>query len=61
MIRQLSITFIKLFSLFFIFLIPIHAQSQEVYGKVIDEQGKGLPFATLYIQGTTNGTTTNID
>ena len=61
MIRQLSIACIKLFSLLFIFLSPLRSFSQEVKGRVIDENGEGLSFATLYIQGTTNGTTTNID
>ena len=34
-------------------------QTFTVKGRVIDQKGEGLPFATVYIKGTTNGTTTN--
>lgn len=35
--------------------------SAELFGTVTDQQGEPLPFATLYIQNTTKGTTTNIE
>lgn len=31
----------------------------RIEGRVVDENQKGLPFATLYLEGTTIGTTTN--
>lgn len=31
----------------------------QIYGTVSDESGEQLPFATVYIEGTTKGTTTN--
>jgi len=37
------------------------AQAAEVFGRVTDESGKPLPFTTLYVKGTTTGTTTNIN
>ncbi|OJJ21841.1 hypothetical protein BKI52_10310 [marine bacterium AO1-C] len=42
--------------------IPQVAFAQEtvtVKGRVIDKKGEGLPFATVYVKGTTNGTSTN--
>ncbi|MDW3210271.1 MAG: DUF5686 and carboxypeptidase regulatory-like domain-containing protein [Reichenbachiella sp.] len=33
----------------------------ELFGTVTDQQGEPLPYATLYIQNTTKGTTTNIE
>ncbi len=37
------------------------ARANVVKGKVSDEKGEGLPFASVYIKGTTKGTTTNLD
>ena len=31
----------------------------QVSGKITDAQGEALPFASIYVQGTTNGTTSN--
>ena len=39
----------------------IFAQKSAVRGRVVDENGSGLPFATVYVKGTSNGTTTNTD
>ena len=37
------------------------AQAQNlIRGKVVDEKGSGLPFATLLLEGTSMGTTTNL-
>lgn len=35
--------------------------SAQLSGKVIDEKGEPMPFASVYLQGTTHGTTTNPD
>lgn len=46
-----------LYSLFFLFaLVPLHAQ---IVGKVSTLQGEPLPYASVYVEGSTNGTTTN--
>ena len=42
-----------------IFVLPVKAI--PVTGKVTDQQGQPIPFANVYIKGTTTGTTTNID
>ncbi|GJM28698.1 MAG: membrane protein [Cyclobacteriaceae bacterium] len=39
--------------------IPLFAQSFKVEGKVTDENGSGLGFATIHQKNTTNGTTSN--
>ena len=39
----------------------IYAQSNSVSGTVIDENGETLPGVTILEQGTTNGTTTDVD
>ena len=53
----------KLCYLFAIFIFTFsagHAQA-PVEGKVIDENGDPVPFATVLIEGTTKGTSTNSD
>ncbi len=47
-------------------LIPesVRGQSGErfkIAGKVVDEEGNGLPFATIYLENTTIGATSNVD
>ncbi len=44
-------------------LMPLHsfAQNLRVEGKVVDERGEGLVGAGVVIQGTTNGTITDLD
>ncbi len=44
-------------------LMPVHsfAQNLRVEGKVLDERGEGLVGAGVVIQGTTNGTITDLD
>ncbi len=39
----------------------INAQSRTIKGKVTDENGESLPGVTLLIEGTTNGTVTDLD
>ncbi|RYE25539.1 MAG: carboxypeptidase-like regulatory domain-containing protein [Sphingobacteriales bacterium] len=41
--------------------VYIQAIACTLKGKVTDEKGEGLPFATIYVQGTAIGTTANAD
>ena len=43
----------------FMLLVISQLQASKVRGTVTDENAKPLPFATVYVEGTTNGTTTN--
>jgi hypothetical protein len=45
-------------SLFFL-LINTLVFSQSISGRTLDETGQPLPFATIHVKGTTNGTTSN--
>jgi hypothetical protein len=50
----------------FLLLYSILLFTPEVFagtlkGKVTDEKGEALPFATVFIQGTTIGTTSNAE
>lgn len=49
--------------LFFIFCLLLTWQSNAAIltGKIVDESGQPLPFVVVYIDGTTNGTTANVD
>lgn len=38
-----------------------HVLASELFGRVTDQSGEPLPFATLYILNTTKGTTTNLE
>ncbi|MGV3539073.1 MAG: DUF5686 family protein [Rufibacter sp.] len=49
----------KVLLLFCCCLIVAGVQAGTLKGKVTDEKGEGLAFATVYIQGTTDGSTTN--
>ncbi|WP_205500561.1 DUF5686 and carboxypeptidase regulatory-like domain-containing protein [Rufibacter psychrotolerans] len=40
-------------------LLAVEAKAGTLKGKVTDEKGQGLAFATVYLQGTTVGSTTN--
>ncbi len=53
-------TAISIFLLLLAFGIQSSVKAQ-VYGKVTDENEEGLPFATLYVKGTSIGTTTNAE
>jgi len=54
------VQFFRTIFLFLIFaLFALRAIAASVTGKVTDEKGAPVPFVTVYIEGTTNGTTTN--
>jgi len=40
-------------------LQPVSARQTRIYGYILDEQNVGIDLANVYIEGTTNGTTTN--
>lgn len=42
-----------------IIVFSIHSFAAALVGKVTDETGQPLPFVAVYIEGTTEGTTTN--
>ena len=44
----------------FLFLLFLNTITAQVYGTVTDKAGNALPFASVYVQGTTQGTTTNM-
>lgn len=48
-----------LYSVLFLLLFPFLAEAGVLKGKVTDNKGAALPFVTVYIQGTTIGTTAN--
>lgn len=58
---QLTISKLILASLlFFVLIHPIHAgTSGKITGQVTDEHGDPLPGASVVIEGTTRGTTTD--
>jgi len=40
-------------------LLPVLAMATPLRGRITDEKGQGLPFASIYIQETASGTATN--
>lgn len=51
----------KLLTILFCIITLTNAQATKLHGVVTDEGNEPLPFATLYVKGTTNGTTTNLE
>ncbi|MGB4775906.1 MAG: DUF5686 and carboxypeptidase regulatory-like domain-containing protein [Daejeonella sp.] len=53
----------SLCALFIIFLTGLNVQSQTVTisGKITDQEGKPVPFVSIYLKNTSNGTSANID
>jgi len=39
--------------------LTLNAQNYQLHGQVVDENGEGLPFATIHEKNTTKGTTSN--
>ncbi|MCC7444292.1 MAG: carboxypeptidase-like regulatory domain-containing protein [Saprospiraceae bacterium] len=52
---------ISIVSSFFIFLINVSPSWCQINGKIVDTDGLALPFAAIYIEGTTYGTVSNAD
>lgn len=53
--------FMGMVAVFFLMLqsIPLHAQSVNVTGTIVDDTGQALPGVSILEKGTTNGTTTD--
>jgi hypothetical protein len=51
----------KKIPLLLVFLAGAIFATAQVRGKVTDAKGAPLPFVSIYVQGTTNGTTSNLD
>lgn len=49
----------RLLFVFFILLFPVLAQAQGIRGRVIDQDGKPLPFTTIYVSETESGSISN--
>ena len=50
-----------IFSFLLLIIFLHHASAITISGKVTDENDKPVPFASIYIKGTTKGTTSNLD
>ena len=50
-----------LFAVLMLISVNAFGQGQTISGKVLDENGEGLPGATVVVKGTTSGTTTDIE
>ncbi len=49
-------------SLLLFFSILVYSISAiTITGKIIDDNGLPLPFVSVYVEGSTNGTTSNMD
>ena len=46
---------------FFCFQFSLHSQTFILSGKITDSKGNALPFASVIVKGTTNGTNSNVD
>ena len=53
--------FLMLFALLIVCTQLAFAQNRHVKGKVLDENGLGLPGAGVVVKNTTNGTVTDVD
>jgi len=51
--------FTLLFTLFLVPVFNVFSQQLTLSGKIIDDQGKPVPFASVYIKNTTRGTSAN--
>lgn len=47
--------------LMFLFLLAHNGKAARLYGIISGDDGETLPFVSVYVEGTTNGTTTNQD
>lgn len=53
--------FVSLLAVLAIFCIPAYSQVPTITGRIIDEKGSPVPFATVTIKGTKTGTTSDIN
>jgi iron complex outermembrane receptor protein len=51
--------FLKVFTIAFMFMLPLGFMAQTIKGKVTDKSGSSLPYMNVIVKGTTTGTTTN--
>jgi iron complex outermembrane receptor protein len=51
--------FSKLFTIAFMFMLPLGLMAQTIKGKVTDTSGSALPYMNVLVKGTSTGTTTN--
>ena len=49
----------KLFTIAFMFMLPLGLMAQTIKGKVTDKSGSALPYMNVLVKGTSIGTTTN--
>ncbi|MEP5613435.1 MAG: SusC/RagA family TonB-linked outer membrane protein, partial [Cyclobacteriaceae bacterium] len=63
MLKRQSIQCFAMIFMFAMFLLsaPLNAQDKTVSGTVVDENGGGLPGVTVLVQGTSNGTVTDVN
>jgi ribosomal protein L19 len=52
---------IRIITPLLIFFSSVQAIAQGVHGFILDEEGEGIPFATIFIRQTGSGTTTNME
>jgi len=52
---------IRLLFIFISLLLSWTSSGASLTGKITDEKGQPLPFVSIYVKGTTNGTTSNMD
>src|ERR1700752_3460343 len=50
-----------LFAILYLMCQTTEAQTYIVSGKISDEKHQGLPFSSVLVKGTTNGTNANVD
>jgi len=53
--------YLKNFTIILLFSITQAIQAQGIKGKVVDEEGEPLPFASIGVQGSSTGTTANVE
>ena len=46
---------------FFVFLLPLSILAQTITGKITDNNGEAIPFASIIEKGTANGTTSDLN
>ncbi|WP_405606007.1 TonB-dependent receptor [Polaribacter sp. Asnod1-A03] len=52
---------LKLFTITFLFMLPLGLMAQTVKGKITDSSGEGLPYMNIIEKGTSNGVASNND